>query len=76
MATIHVHDCETGDQAAREMTPEEEAAHLATQADAEAGALYREAAREQREADLALLTSHPAIPDDLRAALRRLVGAP
>ncbi len=56
----------------REMTPEEEVAHLMWQAQATAGAARLTEAQEQRSADLALLA---ASEDPHHQALARLLGA-
>lgn len=49
------HDCSTGKQAIEEMTEEEEAAHLRTQANAQAGQATADAAERERADALALL---------------------
>ncbi len=75
----HVADCTTGEQGLMEMTPEEEAAHTALQERMSNQAAYeahqREQAAEQRAAALATLTTHPDLPDAVRAALATLLGA-
>lgn len=55
-------------------TPEEERAADFDATQDRAARAAREAAQAQRDGDLALLGQHPALPDDLRGALARLIG--
>jgi hypothetical protein len=72
MPTLQDHDCATHATTVREMTEEEAAAHESGQRDARDVAAGRQAARHQRDADLALIAANP---DPQFQALARVLGA-
>lgn len=70
---IIIANCETGETEVREMTPEEDAAHLQAQAASQAAEAAAVAAQEQRQRDLEAIAARGA-EDPTFAALARVLG--